>query len=156
MYWKSLSFNCKNHNHAEKKKGNVPSDWRQIFPIKQSHTMWLQQIQGLSMCTHHRKNCQQLNHHVGSYATRSMINSVPARVSSQLQRYPYNTDKAITADHNTFEQELTIDNKAMLRPMGKCRMSRRDPQKQEQVLHKAHSSWHTGEPTTAGKHNLWT
>lgn len=68
----------------------------QRFPIKQSYTMWLQQNQGLSMYTLYRKNCQQFNHHVGSYAIRSMTNSVPAGLRSQLQCYPDNTDKAVT------------------------------------------------------------
>lgn len=86
------------------------------------------------------KNCQQFNHHVGSYAIRSMTNSVPAGLNSQLQCYPYNTDKAVTADRNTCEQELTTDNKAMLKPMSKCKLLIRDPENQEQVLHKAPSS----------------
>jgi len=65
-----------------------------------------------------------------------MTNSVPAGLNRQLQCYPYNTDKAATADHNTCEQELMTDNKAMWRPMGKCRILIRNPQKQAQVLHK--------------------
>lgn len=83
-----------------------------------------------------------------------MTNSVPAGLSSQLQCYPYNTDEAVTADHNTCEQELMKD-KAILRPAGKCRMSIRGPQKQEQVPHKAHSSWNVRGSATAGKHEQW-
>lgn len=54
MCWKSLSCNFEKHNHL-RQKGNVCSYWRQGFPIKQSYTKWLQQIQGPSVCRHYRK-----------------------------------------------------------------------------------------------------
>lgn len=102
------------------------------------------------MCTQ-EKNCQELS--VGRYIIRSMTNSVPAGLSSQLQRYLYNPDKAVIADHNACEQELMKDNKAILRLACKCKMLISETQKQEQ---KAHSSQHKGESTTVGKHKLWT
>lgn len=69
---------------------------------------------------HTGENCQELSG--GRYIIRSMTNSAPARLSSQLQRYPYNPDKAVIADHNAREQELMKDNKATLRPASKCKM----------------------------------
>lgn len=72
----------------------------------------------INVHTPQEKNCQQFNHRIGSYAIRSMADSVPAGLNSQLQCYPSNTDKAVTADHNTCEQELTVDNKAMVEANG--------------------------------------
>lgn len=100
------------------------------FPIKQSQTQsHFSKSKGHQCVDTLGKNCQQFNHQAGSYAVRSMTNSVPAGLNSQLQCYPYSSDKALTADHNTCEQELPIDNKAMLRPMAKCKVLIGDSQK---------------------------
>lgn len=128
MCWKSLSFI--KHNHSEKKEGNVCSDWKcRDFQLNRATESGFSKSKGYQYVHTIGKNCRQFNHQIGIYAIRSMTNSVPAGLSSQLQCYPYNTDKAVTADHNTCEQELMIDNKAMQRPRGKCRMFIGDPQK---------------------------
>lgn len=117
------------HNHSEKKECNACSDWTYSnFQWKGAVT--LANPKAINVYT--GENCQELS--VGRYIIRSMTNSVPAGLSSQLQCYQYNPDKAVIVDHAACEQELMKDNKATLRPTSKCKMLIRDRQKQERKL----------------------
>lgn len=128
--WKSLCSNFEKHNHLKKKEGNVCSYWiHGDFQLNRAAQSDFSKSKGHQCVDTTGKNCQQFNHQAGSYTVRSMTNSVPAGLNSQLQCYPYSSDKALTADYSTREQELPIDNKAMLRSMAKCKVSIGDSQK---------------------------
>lgn len=126
----ALSSNFEKHIQLDKKEDNVCSYWRHgDFQLNRATQSDFSKPKSHQCGGTIGKNCQQFNHHAGSDAGRSMTNCVPAGLNSQLQCYPCSSDKALTADHNTCEQELPRDNKAMLRPMAKWKVSMGDSQK---------------------------
>lgn len=152
--WKSPYSSFGKHNQLEKKEGNICSYWRhRDFQLNRATQSDFSNSKSPQCVEATGKDCQQFNHHVGSYAVRSMTNSVPAGLNSQLQCYPCSSDMALTADHNTCEQELPIENKAMLRPNVRCQQETHK-KSQEQVLHKVHTGWHA-ELNRSGKNSLW-